>query len=182
MRILGGEHGGRVLQPPLKKWPTRPTTDIAKEALYNILSNRIEYDDVSMLDLFGGTGMHSLEFLSRGCSRVTFVDKHYSCVRWVKEKAKELGYEDQLTMVKKDVKSYLASADETFDFIFADPPYALPWISSLPDLIINSTVWSQGHLVIEHGHDTSYESHELCTEVRKYGQSRFSFFSEEKSD
>ncbi len=176
MRIIGGEFGGRLLHPPMKKWPTRPTTDIAKEALYNILSNRIAFEEVSMLDLFGGTGMHSLEFLSRGCQQVKYVDKYHPAVRWLKEQASILGVGDRLSVIKKDVKSFLASEDTSFDVTFADPPYALPWISLLPDLIIDSLVFGN-ILIIEHGHDTSFEEHSHCREVRKYGQTRFSFFT-----
>lgn len=176
MRIIGGEFGGRLLHPPMKKWPTRPTTDIAKEALYNILANRIDFEDVSMLDLFGGTGMHSLEFLSRGCQKVVYVDKYYPSVRWVKEQVSLLGVEDRIRLMKKDVKSYLSAEDMSFDIIFADPPYALPWINSLPDLIIESSAFTDT-LIIEHSNHTSFDQHDLCHEVRKYGQTRFSFFS-----
>ncbi len=178
MRIIGGELGGRILNPPMKKWPTRPTTDIAKEALYNILANRIDFEETAMLDLFGGTGMHSLEFLSRGCEKVVYVDKYYPSVRWVKEQASLLGVDDRITVIKKDVKSYLSSVEDSFDFIFADPPYALPWIADLPVRIMESSV-CKNTLVIEHGSDTSFEQNELCHEVRSYGQSRFSFFSKE---
>lgn len=179
MRILGGEFGGRILRPPMKKWPTRPTTDIAKEALYNILANRIDFARVKMLDLFGGTGMHSLEFLSRGCEEVVYVDKYYPSVRWVKEQASLLGVDDRITVLKKDVKSYLMSEDASFDFVFADPPYALPWLTDLPARVMDSSVYVET-LVIEHGNDTSFEQHDLCHEVRSYGQTRFSFFSREK--
>jgi len=178
MRIIGGEFGGRVFHPPMKKWPTRPTTDIAKEALYNILSNRVDFEAVKMLDLFGGTGMHCLEFISRGCREVVYVDKFNPSVRWVKEQASLLGVDDRLTVLKKDVKSYLLSEDASFDFVFADPPYALPWIAELPALVMDSSVFIDT-LVIEHGSDTSFEQHDLCREVRSYGQTRFSFFSKE---
>lgn len=177
MRILGGRFGGRVLRPSMKKWPTRPTTDIAKEALYNILANRIDFEEVTMLDLFGGTGMHSLEFISRGCQDVTYVDKYHACIRWVKEQSQDLEIEDAITIVKKDVKSYLSAIDRRFDVVFADPPYALPWITALPDLIIDAALDNEGMLILEHSAESSFDQHARCAEVRAYGQTRFSFFT-----
>lgn len=183
MRIISGTLGGRVLQPPMKKWPTRPTTDIAKEALYNILANRIVFEDAVMLDLFGGTGAHVFEFLSRGCKDVTYVDMYPKCVSWVKQQIKELAFEEEAKIIKMDVAKFIkrhgASDDSaSFSFIFADPPYALPWLPQLASLILDNDLLSDdGLLVIEHGSDVNYESHSRCTETRKYGQSRFSFFN-----
>ena len=183
MRIISGTLGGRVLQPPMKKWPTRPTTDIAKEALYNILSNRIDFEDAIMLDLFGGTGAHVFEFLSRGCTNVTYVDMYPKCVSWVKKQIKSLDFEEEAKVVRMDVAKFIKrqgiSEDPSpFNFIFADPPYALPWLPQLASLILdNSFLTEDGLLVIEHGSDVNYESHSRCTETRKYGQSRFSFFN-----
>ncbi len=177
MRIIGGEMGGRVLQPPMKKWPTRPTTDIAKEALYNILNNRIDFEEETMLDLYGGTGAHVFEFLSRGCRDVTYVDKYGPCVSWVKAQVKSMELDAFANIIKRDVTSYIKNADRSFSFIFADPPYALPILKQLPDLILNAHLLSEdGMMVIEHGSDLSLEAHAQCYEVRKYGQSRFSFF------
>lgn len=183
MRIISGSLGGRVLQPPMKKWPTRPTTDIAKEALYNILYNRIDFEQAIMLDLFGGTGAHVFEFLSRGCEDVTYVDMYAKCVSWVKEQVKILEYEKEAKIVKMDVAKFIkrhgaSDGSPEFNFIFADPPYALPWLPQLPSLILDNALLSEGGLlVIEHGSDVNFENHSRCTESRKYGQSRFSFFS-----
>lgn len=183
MRIISGTLGGRVLQPPMKKWPTRPTTDIAKEALYNILSNRIDFEKAIMLDLFGGTGAHVFEFLSRGCTDVTYVDMYPKCVSWVKKQIYDLEFEEESKVIKMDVAKFIkrhgASDDaSSFNFIFADPPYALPWLPQLATLILdNSLLSKEGSLVIEHGSDVSFESHSRCLETRKYGQSRFSFFN-----
>ncbi len=182
MRIISGSLGGRVLQPPMKQWPTRPTTDIAKEALYNILANRIDFEESIMLDLFGGTGAHVFEFLSRGCSDVTYVDKHAKCVSWVKKEIRILDFEKEAKILRMDVgkfvKHAISSERRTYNFIFADPPYALPWLPKLPSLILESELLEEdGLLVIEHGHDVNFDGHSRCTESRKYGQSRFSFFN-----
>jgi len=178
MRIIGGDLGGRVLAAPLKKWPTRPTTDIAREALYNILANRIDFTSIKMLDLFGGTGAHVLECVSRGCVNATYVDRHRGCASWVKDQVGLLGLEEYIVVICQDVKKYLKSPkDKPFDLIFADPPYALRWIKSIPESLFEMEVLSQeGLLIIEHGSDTSFVETPGFREERKYGQSRFSFF------
>ena len=177
MRIIGGELGGRILDVPLKSWPTRPTTDIAKEALYNILTNRIDYSNVRFLDLFGGSGAHTLEFLSRGCLDVTYVDQYPKCVLWVRDQVRRFQYSSQCTIIKKDVRKFIRSSSTTYDVIFADPPYALTWLDELPRLIFsNGMLVQNGTLIIEHGREHDFTREEAFTEVRKYGQSRFSFF------
>lgn len=168
---------GRVFKPPMTKWPTRPTTDRAKEALYNILMNRIDFESVTFLDLFGGTGAHSLEFVSRGCREVTYVERFAKCVTWMNKLKDDLSLEDQLTIVQMDVARFLKRSDRSYNIIFADPPYALPWMNELPDLITNNDILkTEGMLIVEHGSDVSFKSHSRCEEERKYGQSSFSFF------
>ncbi len=103
MRIIGGKLKGRRFNPPAKNWPTRPTTDIAKEGLFNILTNRLYFDETQVLDLFGGTGSHGYEFISRGCKDVTYVDKFYGCVAFAKKTAHEFGIENEMKIVKADV-------------------------------------------------------------------------------
>jgi len=177
MRIIGGTHRGRVLNPPMKKWPTRPTTDIAKEALFNILQNRIDLTKTKVLDLFGGSGGLSIECVSRGSEDVTFVDNYFGCVGWMKSIAKELEMEDYLTIIKSDVRKFLKYSNQKYDLIIADPPYALPWLRQLPSLIIdNEFLDDEGILVIEHGTNVSLGDHPAYIEQRKYGQSAFSFF------
>lgn len=175
MRILGGRLGGRIVKPPMKKWPTRPTTDIAKEALFNILANQIHFEEVSVLDLFGGTGMISLEFVSRGCDDVTYVDRYHKCVRWVEQQAVFFDIDDDFKIVKQNVKSFITSSERKYDIIFADPPYDLVWITELPNMCLDM-LESEGVLIIEHGADTSYLNHERLDRTREYGQTRFSFF------
>lgn len=178
MRIVGGIFGGRRFDPPAKKWPTRPTTDFAKEALFNILINRIDFEDMVMLDLYGGTGSICYEAVSRGCNDVTYVERFAPCVSFVKSTAKKLDVEDKIDIIKSDVIKYLRQSKKTFNLIFADPPYDMQSLKSLPDLIFNSDILKVGGmLVIEHDQRNHFEDHPNFIENRKYGGCYFSFFS-----
>lgn len=177
MRIIGGEHKGRILSPSMKKWPTRPTTDISKEGLFNILMNKIDFEDVKMLDIFGGTGNHSWEFLSRGCENVTYVDKYRGCIDFVTKTREELGYQEELTIVSQDVSRFVSSCKETFDYIFAGPPYPLKWLDEIPDMIFKHGLLADGGLfVLEHNPDHNFENHPRFSQKRNYGQTIFCFF------
>ena len=177
MRIIGGKFGRRRFNPPANNWPTRPTTDYAKEALYNILQNRIDFEETKMLDLFGGTGNHCYEFVSRGSMDVTYVDSFGKCIAFVRKTAKELDVENNLTVLKSDVFRFIKSADEQYDFIFADPPYHLKTLNQLPDLILdNGLLATDGILVLEHDQQNSFEEYKRFVDVRKYGGCMFSFF------
>lgn len=177
MRIIGGSMGGRVLKPAMKGWPTRPTTDLAKEALYNILQHRIDFESMRMLELFGGTAAHTLEVVSRGCSDATYVDSYHKCVSWTKEVATKLEITDEVTIVRSDVKKYLKRDTSKYTFIFADPPYALHWMMDLPDLILDQGLLAQeGVLIIEHSTEHDFGKHSAFQESRNYGQTEFSFF------
>lgn len=177
MRIIGGDFKGRRFTPPAKNWPTRPTTDYAREGLFNILVNRIDFSSVKMLDLFGGTGSHCYEFLSRGCRDVTYVDKFRACVRFVQQMRKELEMEDALRILKMDVFRFIRATDEQFDYIFAGPPYPLPNIPDIPDLIFEkSLLTSSGLLVLEHNPAHDFSEHPQFRELRSYGTTLFSFF------
>ena len=135
MRIIGGTFKGRRFNPPAKNWPTRPTTDFAKEGLFNIITNHFDFEDLKVLDLFGGTGNHSYEFISRGCTDVTYVDKFPGCVTFVKKTAETLGISEQIHILKMDVFTYIRRSSDQFDYIFAGPPYPLKNIPEIPDLI-----------------------------------------------
>jgi len=177
MRIISGKFKGRRFNPPAKNWPTRPTTDFAKEGLFNILMNHLDFEEVKMLDLFGGTGNHSYEFISRGCRDVTYVDKFPGCVAFVKKLAKELDIEDQLKIVRSDVFKFMEYCPDQFDYIFAGPPYALPTIDTIPDLIFEHQLLSEGGwFVMEHNPNHSYTEHPRFFEERSYGKTLFSFF------
>jgi len=181
MRIVGGSFKGRRFSPPAKNWPTRPTTDFAKEALYNILVNRIDFEETKVLDLFGGSGNHCYETISRGATDVTYVDKHYHCTQFVKKIAQELDIEDHIKIIKNDVFKFIRSCSDTFDFIFCDPPYDLSNLSDIPDLIFENTLLkSDGILVLEHDQHNDFKDHLCFQEERKYGGTIFSFFSQSK--
>ncbi len=177
MRIIGGQFKGRRFNPPAKNWPTRPTTDFAKEGLFNILMNHLDFEELKVLDLFGGTGNHSYEFISRGCKDVTYVDKFPGCVAFVKKIAEQLQIENQINIVKMDVFRFIESTGEQFDYIFAGPPYALPTIDAIPDLIFEHQLLKKdGWFVMEHNPNHSYTDHPHFFQERSYGKTIFSFF------
>lgn len=177
MRIISGRFGGRRFTPPAKNWPTRPTTDISKEGLFNILQNTIDFEETKMLDLFGGTGNHCYEFISRGCKDATYVDKHGPAVHFVKKMAKELEVENELTIVKSDVFKFMRYADSSYDYIFAGPPYPLPNLDEIPDILFSHNLLKEtGLFVLEHNPDHDFKSHKYYVKERNYGQTIFAFF------
>ncbi len=178
MRIIGGTFKGRRFIPPAKNWPTRPTTDFAKEGLFNILNNRLNFEETIMLDLFGGTGSHSYEFISRGCEDVTYVDKFPGCVAFVQKTAQELKIESSIKIIKSDVFHFLHHNIRQFDYIYAGPPYPLPNLNSIPDEIFNcGTLATDGLFVLEHNPNHNFKLHPRYREERNYGTTIFSFFS-----
>lgn len=177
MRIIGGKFKGRRFDPPADKWPTRPTTDFAKEALFNILNNLLDFESVKMLDLFGGTGSHCYEFISRGCTDATYVDKFPGCVQFVRKTADKLGIESNLKIFQMDVFRFIESTREQYDYIFAGPPYSLPAIDIIPDLIFEKELLlPEGLFVLEHNPQHEFLNHPSLVDVRNYGQTYFSFF------
>ncbi len=183
MRIIGGKFRGRRFNPPAKKWPTRPTTDYAKEGLFNILINTFDFSSLRVLDLFGGTGNHSYEFISRGCEDVTYVDKFPGCVAFVKKTAKELDIEENIKIVRNDVFRFIQQPQEPYDYIFAGPPYPLKNIPDIPDLILkNQLLKPSGWLVLEHNPQHRFEDHPNLLQVRNYGTTIFSIFTVSTSE
>jgi 16S rRNA (guanine966-N2)-methyltransferase len=177
MRIVGGDLKGRKFNPPAKNWPTRPTTDFAKEGLFNILNNHFDFEDLKVLDLFGGTGSHSYEFISRGCKDVTYVDKFGACVAFVKKTSQEFKIEDYLKISKIDVFKFLKFSQARFDYVFAGPPYGLPTIDLIPDLIFKENLLEKdGWFIMEHNPNHSYKDHPNYFDERHYGKTIFSFF------
>jgi len=177
MRIIGGKFKGRRFNPPAKNWPTRPTTDFSKEGLFNILQNRIDFDETKMLDLFGGTGNHCYEFISRGCEDVTYVDKFGGCVAFVKKTAKMLDIEDNITIIRADVFKFIRSTQVKYDYIFAGPPYPLPILDEIPDEIFKYDLLKEdGLFVLEHNPKHDFKDHPRYQEERNYGSTIFAFF------
>lgn len=176
MRIISGTYKGKRLTAP-KNLPVRPTTDFAKEALFNILRHRIDFHNSSLLDLFAGTGNISYEFASRGTEDITAVDMHYGCVKYINSIAEELSF--QISTVKADVKKYLNSKHRSFDVVFADPPYAFTPedLQKMVEQIFNNDLLnSEGIVIIEHTKHTDLSHVVNFKEARRYGGSVFSFF------
>ncbi|MEM9918214.1 MAG: RsmD family RNA methyltransferase [Bacteroidota bacterium] len=183
MRIIGGQFKGRKFFPPAKNWPTRPTTDFAKEGLFNILANRYDFDEWKVLDLFGGTGNHSYEFISRGCQDVTYVDKFGPCISFVKKMAATLEVSDFIRIIRADVFKFIERSNEKFDYIFAGPPYPLPTLDTIPDHIFkNELLKEEGLFVMEHNPNHDFSSHPNYIEERNYGKTIFSFFQNVHED
>lgn len=175
MRIIGGKLKGRQFNAPAKL-PVRPTTDMAKEALFNILYNTYDFEECNVLDLFSGTGSICIEFASRGINHVTAVDKHTGCIAWIKSVAEKFDL-PQIETQKVDTFKFLEQCTNQYQIIFADPPYDLPNIPMIPQLVMkNDLLTPNGTLIVEH--PTFLKLNQLTgfKEVRKYGNSSFSFF------
>jgi len=179
MRIISGKYKGKRLIAP-KKLPVRPTTDMAKEALFNILNNRFYFDELEVLDLFSGTGNISFEFASRGTEKITAVDGHQGCVRYISKTALELDF--SIKTIKSDVFKFLKNTPEKFDLVFADPPYDFETeqFLDIANLVFeNELLLEDGLLIIEHSDQTDLSEHPQFSEQRKYGGSIFSLFEVE---
>jgi len=175
MRIISGRYKGRRINVP-SNFKARPTTDFAKENLFNILNNRIDWEETDALDLFGGTGSISFELVSRGCPRVVCVEKspfNYSFI----EKTRELLKADELQLFKMDVFRYLNLSNERFDFIFADPPYDLKHLEEVPKRILEKNLLKEGGIfIMEHSKSNDFSGLPLFLERRIYGSVNFSIF------
>ncbi len=177
MRIVGGKFKGKRINAPVFN-ELRPTTDFAKEALFNILSNKIDFENISMLDLFSGTGSISFEAASRGCEKITCVEQHPKKCAFIIKTLKELEVEHPI-VISKDVFKFLSNSKDSFDLVFADPPYELKNIESLPDLIIPNILKDDGIFILEHGKKTDFSQHPNFSELRNYGNVYFSFFNKQ---
>lgn len=174
MRIIGGKMKGLRINPPANL-PVRPTTDLAKEALFNILNNQYDLENIRVLDLFSGTGNVSLEFASRGAELVVSVDKHFGCVSFLKAAAQKYSL-DNIKASKADVFKFLEIETDRFDIIFADPPYDLPSIPKIPEIVFRRNLLNEGGvLIVEHPSMKKIDS-PYFVDQRKYGYSSFSFF------
>lgn len=179
MRIISGSLGGRRINPPNKMPYTRPTTDIAKEGLFNVLQHQLDFDELRSLDLFGGTGSISYELASRGVPDLTIVEKDSRMFDFIKKNVAALGIEG-IEMLKTDVFSFLQSCNRQFSFIFAGPPYALTNIDDLPRIIAEKKILLPGGwFVLEHTPRNNYKNFELYKFEKNYGTTIFSFFVNE---
>jgi 16S rRNA (guanine(966)-N(2))-methyltransferase RsmD len=182
MRIIGGEHGGRKFNPPSKMPYTRPTTDIAKEGLFNVLQHKLDIPALRTLDLFGGTGSISYELASRGAEDLTIVEKDNAMFAFIKKTAEELRITG-LKPVKMDVFRFLEQCTEKFDFIFAGPPYALTNIDDLPRLVFEKDLLNPGGwFVLEHTPRNDYKQFLNYKSEKNYGTTIFSLFQQPVAD
>lgn len=176
MRIIAGTLKGRRLKAP-KKLPVRPTTDMAKEALFNILNNTYYFDAISVIDLFSGTGNISYEFASRGTNNIIAVDANYNCINYINTTTKELNL--PIHPLKSDVYSFLEKTNQKADIIFADPPYnfELSQFIKIIDLVFkHNLLREEGVLIVEHSKHTDISTHDNYVESKRYGGNVFSFF------
>lgn len=176
MRIISGALGGRRIHPPSKMPYTRPTTDIAKEGLFNMLQNQVDFEELTSLDLFGGTGSISYELASRGVRDLTIVEKDPAMFAFIQKTAKELGLEN-FKVIRSDVFRFIEKCTDSFDFIFAGPPYALQTIDDLPELIFSKNLLKKGgRFILEHTPRNEYKSFPHFVSARNYGTTIFSTF------
>lgn len=176
MRIIRGKYGRRRFDVP-NNIKARPTTDFARENLFNVLENRIDFEETVALDLFAGTGAISFELLSRECKRVVCVEKHPTQYNFITKVQQLLG-DDNLQAIRGDVFKFVAACGEQFDFIFADPPYDLPQLESIPSRVLdeNCLLRPGGLFILEHSRNNDFTQHPWFAEHRVYGSVNFTFF------
>ncbi|BAU17451.1 putative methyltransferase [Prevotella intermedia] len=175
MRIITGQFKGRHFDIP-RTFKARPTTDFAKENIFNVLNGYIDFDGITALDLFAGTGSISLELVSRGCKEVVSVEKDRDHARFIADCMKKINAEKDI-LIRGDVFRFLKSCHQKFDLVFADPPYALPELDTLPDLVFeHDLLAADGVFVFEHGKHNDFSAHPRFKEHRSYGSVNFSIF------
>ena len=175
MRIITGIYKGRRFDIP-HTFKARPTTDFAKENIFNVLNSYIDFEDATALDLFAGTGSISLELLSRGCQQVVSIEKDRDHHAFIRQCVQKLGA-DNSVVIRGDVFRYIKSCSQQFDFVFADPPYQLTELAQIPDLIFEKGLLKEeGIFVLEHGAQNDFSNHPHFVEHRKYGSVNFSIF------
>ncbi|HET6245020.1 MAG: 16S rRNA (guanine(966)-N(2))-methyltransferase RsmD [Bacteroidetes bacterium] len=175
MRIISGKYRGKKINPP-NNLPVRPTTDYAKEALFNCLANKIDFEDIKVLDLFCGTGNITFEFASRGVEDLTCVEINFKCAEFIKRTVLELKAKG-IKVITSDVYKFISYSSDKYDLIFADPPYDMQETLFLADRIFEKQLLNKnGYLVIEHPEDKDFSNNHFFEERRKYGKVNFSFF------
>ncbi|TVZ57244.1 16S rRNA (guanine(966)-N(2))-methyltransferase RsmD [Lutibacter sp. Hel_I_33_5] len=181
MRIISGKYKGRRLSAP-KKLPVRPTTDMSKEALFNIINNHYYFDSISVIDLFSGTGNISYEFASRGTKDIYAIDAHFGCIKYISETSKEFDF--PINTYKNDVYKFIERTPLTADIIFADPPYDFEesQFIKIADVVFERNILNEeGVLIIEHSKHTDLSNHPKHSYDKRYGSNVFSFFEKEEA-
>jgi 16S rRNA (guanine966-N2)-methyltransferase len=175
LRIISGRYKGRRIDPPAG-FTARPTTDYARESLFNILNNRIDFEAVNVLDLFAGTGSISYEFASRGTPEIHLVEKDPRHISFIRKMVEQMKLEN-IKPIHIDVKAFLKTCRFKYDIIFADPPYDLRWLGDIPDLVAEAEIMKDdGFFILEHPKNFSFNNHRSFFEHRNYGSVNFSFF------
>ena len=175
LRIISGTHKSRSLYPP-KNLPVRPTTDFAKESLFNILNNNFDFGELKVLDLFSGTGNISYEFASRGFAEVTAIESNYNCYSFIKKTIDELHFKN-VKVLKNDVFLFLKNCMNKYDIIFADPPYEMEGIEKIVEMVFQNNLLNEnGWLIIEHSAQTKFVDDTRLIQKRNYGKVNFSIF------
>lgn len=178
MRIVGGEFGGRRFNPPARI-PARPTTEVAKEGLFNMLNNSMDIEGIKTLDIFGGTGSISYELASRGAADLTLVERDPITIDFIKKTAQELKITNRLQIIKGDVFKYMKQCTEQYNLIFAGPPYALTNIDEIPLLVFEKQLLLPGGIfILEHTPRNDYQQHPHFTRIKNYGTTVFTFFTQ----
>ena len=181
MRIISGKYKGHRFSPP-KNLPYRPTTDLAKSGLFNILNNYWNFENIKFLDLFSGTGSITYEFSSRGCNDITSVDLNYGCVNYLKKTAESLNIKG-IKAIKSDTFKFINYCSDDFDIIFAGPPYPLTNIPDISDIVFERKILREhGCLIVETNHLTKLDQKDFFNFKRNYGTTVFNFFSWKKSE
>lgn len=179
MRIVSGSFKGKHIVPP-KNFKARPTTDFAKVSLFNILANSYDFEELRVLDLFSGTGGISFEFASRGCSSIDLVEINAVHYNFIKKAADLMGFM-QIRTFKQNAFVFLKVCNQTYDLIFADPPYDLEGIETLPTIVFEKKILAKGGIfILEHSKSYHFDNHPNFVNTRKYGSVNFSFFSEKE--
>jgi 16S rRNA (guanine(966)-N(2))-methyltransferase RsmD len=175
LRIISGIYKGKQIHPD-KSFTARPTTDFAKESLFNILNNRLDFEEIEVLDLFSGTGSISYEFASRGAKKIDCVELNFKHASFIIKTAQELKF-NQLKVFRMSTYQYLKLAKHTFDLIFADPPYDMPEVEKLPELVLAANLLKpDGIFIMEHSKGIDFTANPQFKEHRNYGNVNFSFF------
>ncbi|MDD3280151.1 MAG: RsmD family RNA methyltransferase [Bacteroidales bacterium] len=177
MRIISGNHKKKQIIAP-QNLPVRPTTDLAKESIFNIINNYFFFDNINVLDLFAGTGNITYEFASRDALSVISIDNNPACTAFIHKTIAKLAFEN-VHIIQTDAVTFLQSCKQQFNIIFADPPYTWDSFLILPELVFSRNLLSEnGFLIIEHPAPINYEKHPKFYEHRKYGKVNFSLFAE----
>lgn len=179
MRIISGNHRGKVINPG-RGFDARPTTDFAKESLFNILANQVDFEAIEVLDLFSGTGGISFEFASRGAKHIDAIESNHKHAAFIQKATHELNFK-QLHVIKTNAFVFLKSCTRKYDIIFADPPYDMEGVDTLPEIILGKNILKDGGLfILEHAKKLQFTNHPNLTDHRHYGSVNFSFFTGEK--